>query len=373
MTRSLKWVAAGLIYGPASHYIDHLAPLCSLMQIPLFVTEEEEEKLLTTFYPEVKIMRIDSIRLPDLLAQNIDIVFVCTPRILFDEVFFFAQKLRNKKVHTIWVPHGNSDKGHVSASMEGLNQEEVALVYGDKMIDFLKQKKAFDQLKAHVMIGNFRRAYYLQHKAFYDRMVLERFLKKLPQAEKTLLYAPTWNDSESSSSFSEGVRFLVENLPENWNLLIKPHPNLLMENEEKNQRLIAKYESHERVRFVLDFPPIYPLLNAADIYIGDFSSIGYDFLGFDKPMFFLNAKKRDPKTDLGLYLYQCGVEIRPEEYKNMYEIIKKSLPQDHANFSAIRKKIDDYTFGSRKSSEALKKEIEDSYNNCFPDKDLNFF
>ncbi len=372
MAESLQWTAAGLIYGPAIHYIDHLAPLCSLMGIPLFVTEEEEENLLATFYPEVKTERIDSIRLPDLLVENIDIVFVCTPRILFDEVFFFAQKLRNKKVHTIWVPHGNSDKGHIAPAMEALNQEEVALVYGNKMIDFLKQKKAFDQLKAHAVTGNFRRAYYLQHKAFYDGIVSDRFLRKLPQAEKTILYAPTWNDSESSSSFSEALGFLVKNLPDNWNLLVKPHPNLLMENEEKNQRLIEKYETHERVRFALDFPPVFPLLDAVDIYIGDFSSIGYDFLGFDKPMFFLNSQKRDPKTDLGLYLYQCGVEIRPDEYGNIYEIIKKSLPHDHTNFSEIRKKIDDYAFGSRKSSESLKKEIENCYS-CFPDKDLNFF
>ena len=67
--------------------------------------------------------------------------------------------------------------------------------------------------------------------------------------------------------------------------------------------------------------------------------------------------------------------LLPEEYHytwNIYEIIKKSLPNDYTNFSDIRKKIDEYAFGSRKSSETLKKEIEKCYS-CFPDKDLNFF
>ena len=144
------------------------------------------------------------------------------------------------------------------------------------------------------------------------------------------------------------------------------------ENEEKNRRMIEKYEMNDRVSFILDFPPIFPLLAISDIYIGDFSSIGYDFLGFNKPMFFLNQPKRDPKTDPGLYLYQCGIEIRPDEYPTIYDIIKKSLPQDSFLFGKIRKEIDEYTFGPRKSEELLKKEIEQCYQ-CFPDKDLNFF
>jgi teichoic acid glycerol-phosphate primase len=372
MTESSQWASAGLIYGPAPHYIDHLAPLCHLLNIPLFVTEEEEESLLKKFYPEVQTKRINSIPLPEFLVENIDIVFLCTPRILFDEIFFFSQKLRNKKVHTIWVPHGNSDKGHLSLFMEGLDKEEIALVYGEKMIDFLKQKKAFNQLKKHVVIGNFRKAYYHKRKAFYDQMVQDKILRKLPTAEKTVLYAPTWKDSESSSSFLEATSFLVETLPPNWNLLIKPHPNLLMEDEERVGALIEKYETKDSVTFILDFPPIFPLLAITDIYIGDFSSIGYDFLGFDKPMFFLNQKKRDAKTDLGLYLYQCGIEVRPEDYARIYDIIKESLSKDTRLFSHIRKKVDEYTFNPRKSEELLKKEIEDCYS-LFPDKDLNFY
>ena len=31
---------AGLIYGPDLHHLDHLAPICSLMNIPLIVTEK---------------------------------------------------------------------------------------------------------------------------------------------------------------------------------------------------------------------------------------------------------------------------------------------------------------------------------------------
>ncbi|MBX9924509.1 MAG: CDP-glycerol glycerophosphotransferase family protein [Rhabdochlamydiaceae bacterium] len=372
MTESSTWSCAGLIYGPAPHYIDHLAPLCSILGIPLLVTEEEEESLLRTFYPDVKVHRIPSIEMPDFLVKHFDIVFVCTPRLLFDELFFFAQKLRNKRVHTIWCPHGNSDKGHRSVFMEGLNKEEISLVYGDKMIDFLKQKEVFHQLKKHIVTGNYRKSYYLKHKAFYDQILQEKVLRKLPSAEKLLFYAPTWRDAESSSSFFEATSILIETLPPNWNLIIKPHPNLLMENEEKNRNLMETYETKEQVLFLQDFPPISPLLAAMDLYIGDFSSIGYDALCWNKPMFFLNQQKRNPQTDQGLYLHQCGTGILPDQYESLYDIIRSTLPQDASRFGEIRKTIDMYTFGPKKNDQLIKQEVEASYA-CFPDKDLNFF
>ena len=88
MTKSPSWACTGLIYGPAEHYIDHLAPLCSVLSIPLLVTEEEEEALLRLFYPDVQVYRVPSIEMPDFLVKNFDIVFACTPRLLFDEIFF---------------------------------------------------------------------------------------------------------------------------------------------------------------------------------------------------------------------------------------------------------------------------------------------
>jgi CDP-glycerol glycerophosphotransferase (TagB/SpsB family) len=342
------------------------------LDIPLLVTEEEEEASVRYFYPTVKVHRIPSIEMPDLLVKNIDIAFVCTPRLLFDESFFFAQKLRNKRVHTIWCPHGNSDKGHLSVFMEHLNKEEIALVYGDKMIDFFKQKEVFHQLKTHVAVGNYRKSYYLKYKNFYDQIVQEKVLKKLPKAEKLLFYAPTWKDVESSSSFFEATSFLIENLPPQWNLLIKPHPNIFMGNEEKTRKFIETYETKKNVLFLEDFPPIAPLLAFMDIYIGDFSSIGYDALSWNKPMFFLNQQKRDPKTDPGLYLYQCGIEILPDQYERVYDIIKDSIPQEANYFGEIRKTIDRYTFDHKKTDQTIKQEVENSYA-YFPDKDLNFF
>ena len=114
--------------------------------------------------------------------------------------------------------------------------------------------------------------------------------------------------------------------------------------------------------FLKDFPLVYPLLAHTDIYLGDMSSIGYDFLPFNKPMFFLNKQKRDPKTDRGLYLFRCGVDIKPDAYPLIYKFIETRLEDDQENFSAIRKEVYDYTFGEERTFADIKADIIAAYN-----------
>ncbi len=370
MTNEKK--AAGLIYGPEAHHLDHLAILCHIMRIPLIVTEENLADQARTYYPPLEIVLLDYLQIAESLVAQFDIVFYCMPRVLFDEVFFFAQKFLRKRLHTIWCPHGNSDKGHASSLMEALDQEEVALVYGKKMIEFLIRKHVFEQLKAHVVMGNFRYGFYKTHRDFYGPLVRRKIIQRLPQADQTLLFAPTWQDNENSSSFFDACPALVEKLPENNNLIVKLHPNLILQEEFKTERLIEKYEERPNVLFLTHFPPIYPLLDIVDIYIGDMSSIGYDFLVFDKPLFFLNQNRRDAQHDPGLYLYRCGTEILPEDYPRIHAIIAESLATDHRTFSRLRKEVYDYTFATEKNADALREEIIGTYAN-FAKDELDFY
>jgi CDP-glycerol glycerophosphotransferase (TagB/SpsB family) len=256
--------------------------------------------------------------------------------------------------------------------MEALGKEEVALVYGPRMIDFMKEKGVFNNLKAHVVTGNYRHQFYLEHQAFYDQLVANEILRRLPPAEKTLLYAPTWQDREKSSSFYAALPFLIKTLPESWNLIVKPHPNLRLQDEFSFERLLESYRDHPRVLFLDDFPPIYPLLNAVDIYIGDYSSIGYDFLTFQRPLFFLNQREQDPEKDPGLYLYRCGTCIAPSDYPQIYQKIADFESFELRDFAKIQAQVYDQTFGPSKNLAQLREEIKQSYA-AFPEADWNFF
>jgi hypothetical protein len=353
----MSYRSAGLLYGPEAHHLDHLAVICHLMRIPLIVTDEEIAQQALKYYPSVKTLLVDTIEIGHYLVDQHEVIFYAMPRLLFEEIFFFAQQLQRKRIHTIWCPHGNSDKGHASFFMEALEQEEVALVYGPKMIDFFIKKGVFHQLKAHVVTGNLRYSYYRKNKAFYDEMIEREVTRRLPEALKTLFYAPTWQDSENSSSFFDAAPHLIEQLPENCNLIVKLHPNLLHQRSGDVERLLLKYEGESRVLFLTDFAPIYPLLDLVDVYIGDMSSIGYDFLIFNKPMFFLNQNGRDSESDPGLYLYRCGVEVAHEKYSKFYSIMEKHLTSDTRQFTPIRKEVYDNTFAKERAPEELRQEI----------------
>lgn len=315
---------AGLVYGPMSHHLDHVAVFAHMVNIPLIVTEKDLKEQAERYYPGINVIYWDYIEIAETLVSTFNTVFCSLPRLLFDEAFFFAQKLLKKRVRTIWLPHGNSDKGHTLRNMKALEHDTTALVYGKKMVDFLKRENVFHRLTT-IGVGNFRYAYYQKHKSFYNKLVDTL----IPTDKKLILYAPSWNDGENLSSFDKALPILIENLPSSYALAIKPHPNFV----------VSEIPQKDNVFFIKAFSPIYPLLNRTAVYIGDISSIGYDFLTFNRPMYFFNPERRDPKNDPALFLHRCGITLNPEEYEKVY-----TLFDDQAHLFSARKEVYNYTF-----------------------------
>ncbi len=112
----------------------------------------------------------------------------------------------------------------------------------------------------------------------------------------TLLYAPTWQDGGGKSSFPR-ICPLLKTAPKEFTLLLKLHPHLYLQFPEEIAEMKAQIPEH--VHVIEDFPPIYPLLARVNLYIGDLSSIGYDFLSFKRPMLFLEPSEL---TQVGDYL-----------------------------------------------------------------------
>jgi hypothetical protein len=296
---------AGLIYDDSRHYIDHLAPFCALMGWPLIVCEPTVAELARHYYPDLEVILEDPLAL-----QLPPHIVTCDTRPLIQAAF------PNQTTRSFWLPHGNSDKGMKSPFFEALVNEECALVYGQKMIDFMLEKKVSPKM---IRVGNFRWQYYLKHQAFYEKLLTKK--------GRTFLYAPTWDDAEGNNSFWHAFPHLANSLPTDCHLLIKLHPNTVRKYEVELEILMGKYAQRNNITFLPEFPPIYPLLSLCDAYIGDMSSIGYDFLKFDKPLFFLNV---NPQA----YLSRCGTSIQANRFN--YPL------SDH--LSAARKAAYDYTF-----------------------------
>jgi len=285
--------SAGLIFGPESHHLDHLAPLCALREIPLILTEASLAEQAKKYYPDLKVLLFHPFEAPEKIVTEFDAIFYSTPRVLLDEMLFFAEAFHKKRVKTIWCPHGNSDKGRNSPFMEALKEEELLLTYGPRMEAFLKDKGVAVPTKR---VGNYRLEYYRKHQEFYDQLA----------PKSTFLYAPTWQDGEKNSSFPNIWKELA-NFPD---LLVKLHPNLYKQFPNEIESLKAS-----GVQFIEKFPPVYPLLANTQMLIGDVSSICYDFLAFQKPMVLL---KDSPLSKVGRLASE-------EEYPRLVEICKEEL------------------------------------------------
>jgi teichoic acid glycerol-phosphate primase len=349
--------AAALIFGPHSHHLDHLGPLSQLLNIPLFFTDEELFNQAKTLYPAIDARLHSPLDVATAILKDHRALFSCLSKTLIDELFFFAQHALRKNMTPIWCPHGNSDKGYKSGFMKYLSEERAALIYGPKMLEFFKTCGALEKLCAYVITGNYRLNDYRIHQTFYDRLSRDHVHRKLPPSERTLLFAPTWQDSEASSSFNDACEILIKNLPLRTNLIIKLHPNTLLQEERLVEQLQDKYSGHSHVLFLNHYPHIYSLLALCDVYIGDASSMGYDFLSFDRPMVFLNQQQRDRNTDPGAYLFRCGIVLLPKDYPRTYTLIEELLPFDHPLFSPIRKEVYEYTFGEKKMPETLRSDV----------------
>jgi len=323
---------AGLIFDESFHFIDHLAPFCASMGWPLIAFEESVAKLCRKFYPDLEV---------------IEEPYLPTHVVTCDNRAFLKAAFPTWSPKTLWLPHGLSDKGWKQPFFEALGQEDLLLVYGQKMRDTLAAKQiAVPQFS----IGNFRYEYYKKHRTFYDALLIPRVIQesvveqeassdflaeardiakgkdrsedekyeaKAPPLNRLLnherykdlprftLYAPTWEDSENNGTFWDAFLPLAKTVP---HLLVKVHPNT----EKKFGPQLERMKGlAPHVHFLEEFPPIYPLLERVDLYIGDMSSIGYDFLTFNRPMIFFQDS---PLTSAGTFL---SIDEIPELFSKL--------------------------------------------------------
>jgi len=109
---------------------------------------------------------------------------------------------------------------------------------------------------------------------------------------------------------------------------------------------MARYENRSDVVLLENFPPIYPLIEKCDLYIGDYSSIGYDFLALDKPLYFLNPSSSP--------LRSCGLEL---PNRGAHQFLIDTLEANTKDYSTQRKNIYYYAFGEALETNKIKSNI----------------
>lgn len=333
-----------LCTGSYSHQLDHLAVLSHVLDIPFLVTDPLLYDQARHFYPFTNtsylLERDCSL---EYLAKNYDLLLISCKNWTL-ELSILMRELFDKPMRFCFCPHGNSDKGSLNPSSDLLMNQDLSFIYGNHMKEMLSYRGVLQSLQGTITTGNYRYSYYLKHQAFYDALAKQDVFNQFEKSQTTLLYAPTWKDPEHSSSFFDACAPLLEQLPDHYNLIVKLHPNLENDDPARIYHLMGSYEHKKNVLFLTQYPLVYPILNRVDAYLGDFSSVGYDFLTFNKPMFFFNSQRRDPSSDRGLHLFRCGEEILPAFYSDLYGFIHRSLEKKQHDLCFAREELYRHTF-----------------------------
>ncbi len=319
-----------LAIGRFAHYIEHLAPVCDMAAVTLFVPSEQLYRYTRRYFPFLNI---------------IDVVPQHEHAALFYSHLYEGEALQGLKQHfrarrVFHCPHGFSEKRQAWAMRTA--SQEAALLYGRSALDQLEDLGVGGQLTNYLLVGDLRRRFYERHKGWFDELVRSR----LPQNVSTLniLYAPTWGDGTNASSFMAALSLLINHLPRDMRLIIKLHPHLKREVATlKNLEELAS--GNDRLFFFTDEPFTFPLFSLADVYLGDLSALAYEFLYEAKPMVFLNQACETPTDGTGSMLFECGPVIPPNDYPRIYTFLEAAIAQD-AMYRQRRRDLYEYVYSN---------------------------
>ena len=191
----------------------------------------------------------------------------------------------------------------------------------------------------------------------FDRFPSEP--KAFRNDKPTVIYCPTWRKGGLSS-----VGWLIEHpevvaeILEDYNLMVKPHPNTLNPNREYyDASIVGALRELQGVKLIHS-GNVMPWLAQASLFLGDISASGYEWLYFDRPMVFLNPRPGElwRSRDVGslTYLWQCGDVC--EEPADLKSLIDRNLAQD--SYHATREEILHYSVFHPRSGEATARGVQ---------------
>lgn len=336
--------------------LDHLIPLCDLFHIPLILDSVRVYNLATQYYPTTKLILIGSLECVPYIS-NFDLFFV-SEKYMAPSLQATCRLLFGKDIDFFYCPHGNSDKGFIDLTMNQLTFHKLSLIYGEQMRQRIQEIGLSSQVHALVVMGNIRKRFYKKHEFFFNSIIKTTISSNPKVIRHVFLYAPSWQDTENSTSFFTVCKSLIEHISPSDYLIIKIHPLLITHNLGYVTHIYENYKIKKNIEFITDNPLIYPLLEHIDIYLGDISSIGYDFLFFNRPMFFFDMRITPPSESRSLF--QCGMEVPPQCFKNPYPFIFSTLSENRKK-SITREKMYNFVFAKDPLDNELKQNVLDSY------------
>lgn len=144
----------------------------------------------------------------------------------------------------------------------------------------------------------------------------------LDPAWPTVLYAPTWQDAKFNTSLPRYGREVLSQVPEEYNLIVKLHPNT-KRYDLKNYRMVKRISENNPQIKLLDFHhDVMPIMAASDLLITDISTVSHEFLCFDRPLVFLDPRLLSIRKDK-VWVWRCGSVVKRKG--EVWPTVKRAL------------------------------------------------
>lgn len=163
--------------------------------------------------------------------------------------------------------------------------------------------------------------------------------------KKTIIYCPTWRKGGISSIelFLDNPDIIAQ-LTTHFNVIVKPHPNIFNPNRDYYSQAIVDALKQLPGIYLVSAGNVMPYFAQSDLFIGDISAAGYEWLYFDRPMVFLNPQPDQLSVSEDsrslTYLWQCGDVCN--EIKCLFGLVMRNL-QHSRNYHRERESILHYS------------------------------
>tara|TARA_B110000240_G_scaffold186783_1_gene223806 strand:+ start:2836 stop:4071 length:1236 start_codon:yes stop_codon:yes gene_type:complete len=183
---------------------------------------------------------------------------------------------------------------------------------------------------------------------YAKHLVFEQNIIESISTEKTILYAPTFRDTNRYD----------RKTPIEWdrlNDLLKKNDTTFLIKLHRHDYSMAMKENYSHIRVLHNESDMYPIFSKVDLLITDYSSIFFDFLLTDKPVLFYPYDQDDYLTkDRSMYDEYNAVTPGHKAYnfESLFEKLElffkqpSALKESDLNYQLIKKMYNQYNDGN---------------------------
>lgn len=292
-----------------------------------------ESEFFNTYYIDEKLM-------VTMMSMDADIVVMTTPDL---QNYYIKRSLIRNDIEYIFIDHG--------ASSINLTYHKGALDHFDTV--FCTNEFVYNEIKAQ------ESTYNLQHKnlikcgyPLIDNMAFSYSSKeKNKNSTPVILIAPSWQEDNIMDSCIDNI--LDSILPNNYNVIVRPHPQYVRHYSSKLEALKEKYAKYNNFTLQTDFSSNDTVYDS-DILLTDWSGISFEYsFSTLKPCLFINTpiKIMNPDyKDIDIEPYdisirdKIGISVDLDQLEQLPASINKLLADSSFDTASMQKLRDEYLY-----------------------------